>query len=106
ADALALVEELLNNRREVLGEEHPLTAMSFNNVAFNLNSQGKYGDAEPMHLKALEIWRKTLGDEAPNTAIAYANFAKNLDAQAKFAEAQHLLQKALEIRRKVLGEKH
>ena len=46
-DALPLQMEFSKWCREVLGEEHPDTATGYNNVAMNLNSQGKSAEAEP-----------------------------------------------------------
>jgi CHAT domain-containing protein/Flp pilus assembly protein TadD len=90
----------------VLGEEHPHTADSYNNVAGNLNAQGKYAEAEVGHRKALAIRRKVLGEKHPDTAQSYDNVAGNLHAQGKYAEAEAGHRKALAIRRKVLGEEH
>jgi CHAT domain-containing protein/tetratricopeptide (TPR) repeat protein len=92
--------------RQALGEQHPHTATSYNNVAANLNSQGKYAEAGPLFQKALDICRKALGEEHPDTARSYNNLAGNLDNQGKYAEAGPLYKKALDIRRKVLGEEH
>jgi tetratricopeptide (TPR) repeat protein len=88
----------------VLGEGHPETATSINNVAYNLNAQGKYAEAEPLYQKALDIHRKVLSEEHPTTATGYNNVANNLADLGKLAEAGPLLQKVLDIRRKVLGE--
>jgi hypothetical protein len=41
----------------VLGEEHPHTAQSYNNLALNLEAQGRYKEAEEgyqHHLQALD----------------------------------------------------
>jgi CHAT domain-containing protein/tetratricopeptide (TPR) repeat protein len=104
--ALPLWQERLKWCRQVLGEEHPHTALSYNNLAANLWSQGKYTEAGPLYQKALDINRKALGEEHPETATSYDNLASNLDDQGKHAEAGLLLQKALDIRRKTLGEEH
>jgi tetratricopeptide (TPR) repeat protein len=93
-------------RRKVLGEEHPDTATSYNNVGYNLSEQGKYAEAQPLYEKALAIRRKVLGEEHPDTASSYNNVAAHLSDQGKYAEAQPLYEKALAIRRKVLGEVH
>jgi hypothetical protein len=47
AKALVLWQERLKWCREVLGEEHPDTAESYNKVAFNLANQGKYPETRP-----------------------------------------------------------
>jgi tetratricopeptide (TPR) repeat protein len=93
-------------RRKVLGEEHPDTAMSYNNVAFCLDDRGKYAQALPLYEKALAIWRNTLGKEHPDTAQVYNNIAFCLSAQGKHTQALDWYEKALAIRRKVLGEEH
>jgi tetratricopeptide (TPR) repeat protein len=90
----------------VLGEEHPDTANSYNNLAFNLNAQGRYKEAQESYQKALAIFRKVLGEEHPYTAGSYNNVALNLNAQGRYKEAEESFQKALAIRRKVLGEEH
>ncbi|MBI3466003.1 MAG: CHAT domain-containing protein, partial [Planctomycetes bacterium] len=77
-------------------EEHPDTATSYNNVAANLNAQGKYAEAAPLVRKALEIWQRVLGEAHPDTARSYHNVAANLNAQGKYAEAELLWSKAAE----------
>src|SRR5262249_38943882 len=77
ADAEPLVREALEIRRKALGEEHPETATSYNNLGFNLNAQSKYADAAPLVRKALEIHRRVLGEEHPDTATSYSNVANN-----------------------------
>ena len=52
-------------------------------MAANLNSQGKYAEAEPLYRKALEIWQRVLGEDHPNTATSYNNVGFNLNAQGK-----------------------
>jgi hypothetical protein len=46
--------------RKVLGEEHPDTAQSYNNLALNQSAQGKYRVAEEDYRQALAILRKVL----------------------------------------------
>jgi CHAT domain-containing protein len=106
AEALPLWQERLKWCRQVLGEEHPDTAQSYNEVAFNLSAQGKYAEAGPLYHKALDICRKALGEDHPDTAASYNNLAFNLNSQGQYAEAEPLYQKALHIFRKVLGEEH
>jgi tetratricopeptide (TPR) repeat protein len=104
--ALPQWEERLKWCRQVLGEDHPHTATSYINVAFNLNAQGKYPGAGPLFQKALDICRQVLGEDHPDTARSYNGVAFNLKAQGKNAEAGPLYQKALDICRQVLGENH
>jgi CHAT domain-containing protein/Tfp pilus assembly protein PilF len=93
-------------RRKVLGEADPDMANSYNNVAYNLHTQGKYAEAEPLFRKALDIFKKALGEEHPQTAVCFSNLAGNLGSQGKHAEAELLHRQALAIQKKILGEQH
>jgi tetratricopeptide (TPR) repeat protein len=66
-------EKALEIRRNVLGEEHPDTALSLNNLGALLQAMGDYDGARPYYEKALEINRKVLGEEHPNTTIFKEN---------------------------------
>jgi len=61
--------------KKVLGEEHPSTAISYNNLAELYRNIGEYQKAEPLYLKALNIREKILGEEHPSTATSYNNLA-------------------------------
>ena len=52
------MKRALEIRRRLLTDNHPLTADSYNNLAANLNPQGKYTQAKPLYEKALEIHRR------------------------------------------------
>jgi tetratricopeptide (TPR) repeat protein len=105
-EAQSLWERILAARRKVLGDEHPDTAESYNNVAFNLNAQSRYAQAQPLYENALAICRKVLGEDHPYTATSYNNVAYNLNSQGRYAQAQPLYEKALASWRKALGEEH
>ena len=98
--------EALSLAQESLGEDHFDTAKSYSNVAYNLDAQGRFGEAEPLHRKALEIKETVLGEEHRSTAVGYNNLASNLQSQRRFNEAEPLYRKALGIRERALGEEN
>jgi tetratricopeptide (TPR) repeat protein len=106
SQAQPLLEQMLAIRRQVLGEQHPLTASSYHNLAANLDDQSQYAQAQPLYEKALAICRQVLGEQDPDTASSYNSLAANLDAQGQHPQAQPLCEKALAIRRQLLGELH
>ena len=78
-EAEPLYRKALEIRRAALGEAHASTAGSYNNVASNLNAQGRYKkeeEAEPLFLKALEITRAGLPADHPHIAAC----GRNLEA--------------------------
>ncbi|MBL3571532.1 tetratricopeptide repeat protein [Rhodovulum visakhapatnamense] len=101
-----LWREALDMSLVSLGTDHPDTAASYNNVASNLDAQGRAAEAEPLYRKALEINERVLGTDHPDTTASYNNVAYNLDAQGRVAEAEPLYRKALEIRERLLGTDH
>ena len=75
-------------------------------MAYNLNAQGCFVDADPLYRKALEIRERVLGKEHPDTASSYNNVAYNLNAQGRFEEAEVLYRKALDIFERMRGREH
>jgi CHAT domain-containing protein/Tfp pilus assembly protein PilF len=105
-EAERLARQNVEVRQRWLGEDHPDTALSYNNLAGVFGKQGKLAEAEAMHRKALAIRLKALSEDHPDTAASYNNLAIVLDLQGKRPEAEAMHRKALAIRLKALGEGH
>ncbi|MGB6296904.1 MAG: tetratricopeptide repeat protein [Rivularia sp. (in: cyanobacteria)] len=99
-------EQCLLTVRSRLGENHPDTASSLNNLASLYKSQGKYEQAEPLYIQALELRKQLLGENHPHTASSLNNLASLYDSQGKYEEAEPLYIQALELRKQLLGENH
>ena len=99
-------EEGLANRRETLGEDHPDTAGSLNNLGVLLQDMGDLAGARPYFEQALAINRKALGEDHPSTAGSLNNLGSLLQATGDLAGARPYLEQALAIMRKALGEDH
>jgi tetratricopeptide (TPR) repeat protein len=95
AQADLMCREALAIRRKALGEEHPDTAASYNNVAACLESLGKPAEALPLFNKALQTIHKALGEEHPDTARSYNNVAGCLAGLGQRDEALRHLRHAL-----------
>jgi tetratricopeptide (TPR) repeat protein len=105
-DAEKSHRQALAIHKEMLGEQHPDTARSYNNVASYLKEQGKAARALPLFEKALAICKEVLGERHLYTATSYYNVADCLQEQGKAAQALPLHEKALAICKEVLGERH
>ena len=61
------------NRRS-LPEDHPSLALDLNNLAGFYRSQGRYSEAEPLCLQAVEILRSKLPENHPDIQIVWGNY--------------------------------
>ncbi len=93
-------------RRRELGEEHPDTLRSMNNLAILYADQGRYEEAEPLDVQTLQLMKRVLGDEHPDTLWSMNSLASLYIDQGRYEEAEPLYVKTLEIRKRVLGEGH
>ncbi|XRB00898.1 kinesin light chain 3 [Pycnococcus provasolii] len=106
ADAELLYRESLDGFRRELGDTHPNTLASIDNLANSLNQQGKYAEAEPLYRKALDGKRRKLGDAHPSTLASINNLAVLLKNQGKYADAEPLYRETLDGTRRKKGDAH
>jgi len=77
--------------RRVLGDAHPSTLTSINNLGFLLQAQGALAEAEPYWRTALERRRRVLGEHHAATLQSVANLGFLLNRLGEHAEAAALL---------------
>ena len=106
AQAEPLFTNILEFRRRILGDEHPRTLNSANNLAFLYEQQGKLEQAESMFMKTLELNRRVQGEEHPDTLETMSKLGGAYFEQGKYAQAETLSAKTVELERRVLGEGH
>ncbi|MEM1128378.1 MAG: tetratricopeptide repeat protein, partial [Bacteroidota bacterium] len=82
---------------DTLGEEHPDTAASLNNLAGLYESQGRYAEAEPLYEQALAVYQQVLGEEHTDTAASLNNLAFLYGSHGRYAEAEPLYEQALAV---------
>src|SRR5690606_37886816 len=76
------------------------------NLAVLYRDQGRYGEAEPLLRRCLEIHKEQLGAYHPETANALNNLAGLYYYQGRFDETEPLFRRSLEIHGKQLGANH
>jgi tetratricopeptide (TPR) repeat protein len=105
-EAKTLLVQVMKFRKTALGEEHPNTLGSMNNLAVLFQRQGKYEAAEPLYKETLRLSKKVLGKEHPDTLTSMDNLALLFKSQGKYEAAEPLYKETLRLRKKVLGEEH
>ena len=81
-------------------------ATCLNWIAELYNSQGRYGEAEPLYLRSLSIREQQLGSDHPDVATSLNNLANLYESQGRCGEAEPLYERSLTIREEQLGGDH
>jgi CHAT domain-containing protein/Flp pilus assembly protein TadD len=84
----------------------PDTLTSINNLGLLYQSQGRYGEAEPLYKRCLQLREEVLGSNHPETLTSINNLALLYQAQGRYGEAEPLYKHCLLLREEVLGGKH
>jgi tetratricopeptide (TPR) repeat protein len=102
-----LLEQALELKKRLLGEDHPDVATTLNNLAGLYESQGRYNQAEPLLEQALQLTKRQLGEDHPDlVATSLNNLAGLYYSQGRYDEAEPLYRQALELTKHHLGENH
>ena len=104
--ALECYYKALAIREKFLGNEHPDTASTYNDIAVVYSSQGDYSKALEWYYRALAVREKMLGKEHPDTAATYNNIAIVYTNQGNYSKALECSQKALASWKRILGKEH
>jgi tetratricopeptide (TPR) repeat protein/CHAT domain-containing protein len=104
--ALDLATQSLELARTHLGETHPDTARSLNNLAGLYQAMGAYEQARPLYERALAIHEEVSGTTHPDTATSLNNLALLYASIGAYKQAQPLYERALAIYEEVFGATH
>lgn len=104
-NALTIAERMQQSAIDKDAAKARLTK-SLNNLAALYHVQGKYGMAEEMYERCLDLKLQMFGDEHLEVAVNLHNLAVLHSAKRAYLKAEILYKRALEIRAKLLGEDH
>ncbi len=101
-----LRQEVLERRRESLGEDHPDTLFSRRWLTKHLSKQRNFTEAEIEAREMAAGHAKTLGPDHPETLAARAVWCSQLIELGRLEEAEPALLELREQLARVLGERH
>jgi serine/threonine protein kinase/Tfp pilus assembly protein PilF len=104
--AIPLQESALTIRQHILGDDHPDTLRSMNQIGILLQESGRPSEAEEYLRAALERSRRVFGENHASTLIAINNLGALLKSQGKLDEAEPYYVESLEKSRRTLGQEH
>ena len=93
------IERAVALRRQVLGEIHPRTAMSYSYLAAVAEARGELVAAESIGLRVLDIQRRLEPTEPALLASALDNMSRLVEAQGRLDESMEYQLQALAVRR-------
>ncbi|CAF1216427.1 unnamed protein product [Adineta steineri] len=105
-EALTLYEKSHAIKQKTLPPNHPILAMSYNNIGLVHDSMGDYPEALLSHEKALEIKQQSLPSNHPDLAMSYTNIGLVHDSMGDYPKALSFHEKALEIQQQSLPPNH
>ncbi|MBV9093445.1 MAG: tetratricopeptide repeat protein [Streptosporangiaceae bacterium] len=121
-----LAEDTLARRRRVLGEDHPDTLASADNLAISLRAVGghpgtltsvskiascllhrdEHQAARELAEDTLACRRRVLGEDHPDTLASAFQLVGELTELGEYQAAKELNEDTLDRRRRVLGDRH
>jgi tetratricopeptide (TPR) repeat protein len=104
--ALQLVARALGLRRSRLGDDHPDTLESANNLALDLWALGSYEQGHQLAEDTLTRSRRVLGNDHPHTMKSAYSLALILHALGRYEDGHQLAKDTLTRSRRALGDDH
>ena len=104
--AVEMLQEILSNYQKVYGTHHHKTVICATTLASYYENLGRYDDAEPLILSAIEELVNTVGKSHPTTLSRYPILAAIYCGQRRNEEAEALLRFALKSCEETIGENH
>ena len=87
-------------------EKHPAIADAARLAGwyvYHFNYRGRWREAEPLAVRAMQVRERVLGPEHPDTLASVNDLATLYERQGRYAEAEPLYLRALAARERVLG---
>ena len=100
------LQRALADRQRVLGQDHPDTLSSRNNLANAYQTAGDLGRAIPLYEQALADRQRVLGAHHPDTLSSRNNLARAYQTVGDLGRAIPLFEQALADSLRVLGQDH
>jgi tetratricopeptide (TPR) repeat protein len=105
-EAEDLQVQVMQTMKRVLGNEHPSTLTSINNLALTYKGQGRWTEAEELQVQLMQMRKRVLGDEHPSTLTSMNNLALTYKGQGRWTEAAELQVQVMQTTKRVLGDEH
>jgi hypothetical protein len=104
--AADLQVQVLAARRQTLGDDHPITLTSMDNLAETRRARGEFQAAHDLNEQTLAAGRRIFGEDHPYPLISMNNLALTRRDLGDLNGARDLLEQVLAARQQMLGDDH
>ena len=104
--ALEIGIRVYNAKKEILGEKHPSTLSSLNNLANFYSDLGDYNKAIEAGIKVYNASKEILGENHPHTLSALNNLTNSYSELGDYNKAFELQNTVYNKSKEILGDKH
>ena len=104
--AIKLFGELLNDRQQILGNDHPDTLNTRSHLAYWVSDSGRVSEAISLSKELLLYEQRILGNDHPNTLTTRNNLAYELGKSGRVSEAIDASEELLNDQQRILGNDH
>jgi eukaryotic-like serine/threonine-protein kinase len=101
-----MFESILADQREVLGQMHPDTLASINDLGITYHWLGKYTKAEEYYRLCIEGMSKVRGENHPDTIRCISNLGSVLESSGQYQQAEPVISRHIELASRILGPHH
>ncbi|KAJ7714856.1 P-loop containing nucleoside triphosphate hydrolase protein [Mycena metata] len=101
-----LQEEVLEEQKQLLGQNHPDTLHTMGHLASSYSYLGEHQKAKELEVLVLEKRKQVLGENHPDTLLAMGHLAILYSLLEEHQKAKELRVLVLEKQKQVLGENH
>ncbi len=105
-EALPLIEETLQRRKEVLGPVHPDTLASLSELASVLGDAGESDRALRLYKESLHLHQESLGPEHRDTLRCMNNLAGAYGQAGLWNDALQVYENTLRVQEQIFGPEH
>jgi tetratricopeptide (TPR) repeat protein len=104
--AIEYGQDLVADREQLLGDTHPDTLATRNNLALAYKAAGRLDEAFSLFERTLADFEQVLGQDHPNTLASRSNLATTYQDTGRLDEAIPLFERTLADFEQVLGDTH
>jgi len=106
AETLTMAKEGADGMARTLGNDHPVTLTSMNNLALAYQAAGKLDRALPLFEETVALMKSKLGPDHPDTHQSMNNLAGGYWRAKRLDQSIPLFEECLKLRRVKSGEEH